>query len=98
MAVAAATAPRKDEKKNRRTQARVHRKGEWRQAAGSGLGRQGHLSWMYMGVGEPPDPALVSQLLVLGYSLRNSKMGITVVSKLLIFISETTQIGSIIAI
>jgi hypothetical protein len=53
---------------------------------------------MYMGVGEPPDPALVSQLLVLGYSLRNSRMGITVVSKLVIFISETTQIGSIIAI
>jgi hypothetical protein len=30
------------------------------------------------------DPALVSQLLAQGYSPRNSKMGVTVVSKLLI--------------
>jgi hypothetical protein len=72
--------------------------GEGQQAAGSGLGSQGHLFQVcvegvvpYTSPAPSPtsdsrasDPALVSQLLAQGYSSRNNKMDITVVSKFLI--------------
>jgi hypothetical protein len=73
-------------------------RGEGREAAGSGLGSQGHLSQVCVEGVAPctspapsptshlgaSDPALVSQLLAQGYSSRNNKIDITVVSKLLI--------------
>jgi hypothetical protein len=73
-------------------------RGEGQEAAGSGLGSQGHLSQVCVEGVAPctspapsptshlgaSDPALVSQLLAQGYSSRNNKIDITVVSKLLI--------------